>query len=52
MAEGLIAAALTFQTGSAKYARLNSVQAVVAGHVNFETGELVYYLYEVVVSLP
>ncbi len=52
MAEGLIAAAPTFQTGSEKYGWLNSVQAVVAGNVNLETGDLVYHLYEVVVSLP
>ena len=52
MAEGLIAAAPTFQTGSQKYGWLNSVQAVVAGNVNLETGDLVYHLYEVVVSLP
>lgn len=52
MAEGLIAAAPTFQTGSEKYAWLNGVQAVTAGNVNLETGELVYHLYEVKVSLP
>jgi|GEM_PF-5773974 hypothetical protein len=47
-----MAAAPTFQTGSAKYARLNSVQVVVAGNINLERGELVYYLFEVAVSLP
>ena len=52
MAEGLIAATPTFQTGSQKYGWLNSVQAVVAGNVNLESGDLVYHLYEVVVSLP
>ncbi len=52
MAEGLIAAAPTIQTGSEKYAWLNSVQAVTARNVNLETGELVYHLYEVKVSLP
>ena len=52
MAEGLIATAPTFQTGSEKYAWLNSVQAVAAGNVNLETGELVYHLYDVKVALP
>lgn len=51
MAEGLIAAAPTFQTGSEKYGWLNSVQAVSAGNVNLGTGDLVYHLYQVVVSL-
>ena len=47
-----MAAAPTFQTGSEKYARLNSVQAMVAGNINLERRELVYYLFEVAVSLP
>ena len=51
MAEGLIATAPTFQTGSEKYAWLNSVQAVAAGNVNLETGELIYHLYEVKVGI-
>jgi hypothetical protein len=49
---GLIAAAPTFQTGSEKYAWLNGVQAIAAGNVNLETGDLVYHLYQIVVSLP
>ena len=52
MAEGLIAAAPTFQTGSEKYGWLNGVQAIVAGNVNLESGNLVYHLYRVVVSMP
>ena len=51
MGKGLIATAPTFQTGSEKYAWLNSVQAVAAGNVNLDTGELMYHLYEVKVSV-
>ena len=51
MAEGSIATAPTFQTGSEKYGWLNSVQAVAAGNVNLETGELVYHLYEVKIDI-
>ena len=51
MGEGLIATAPTFQTGSEKYAWLNSVQAVAAGNVNLDTGELMYHLYEVKISV-
>ena len=47
---GLIAIAPTFQTGSENYSWLNSVQAVGAGQVNMETGELVYRLYELKVT--
>ena len=47
---GLIATAPTFQTGHEKYKWLNRVQAVAAGHVNLETGVLVYNLYEVEVT--
>ena len=49
MSTGLIATA-TFQTGDERYAWLNNVQAVAAGQLNGETGELVYELYEVQVS--
>ena len=51
MATGTIAVAPTFQTGSEKYKWLNRVQAVSAGNVNLETGDLVYQLYEVNVSV-
>ncbi len=51
MGKGLIATAPTFQTGSEKYAWLNSVQAVAAGNVNLDTGELMYHLYEVKISV-
>ena len=51
MEAGLIAAAPTFQTGSEKYAWLNSIQAISAGNVNLETGELIYNLYEVKVTV-
>ena len=50
MTTGLIAAAPTFQTGDDRYKWLNRVQAVSAGHVNLETGVLIYNLYEVQVS--
>tara|TARA_A100001037_G_scaffold279515_1_gene281440 strand:- start:649 stop:1077 length:429 start_codon:yes stop_codon:yes gene_type:complete len=50
MSTGLIATAPTFQTGDERYAWLNNVQAVAAGQLNGETGELVYELYEVQVS--
>ncbi len=43
---GLIAVAPTFQTGSERYAWLNSVQAVSAGQVDPESGILVYTMYE------
>ncbi|AQA17128.1 hypothetical protein BST95_01745 [Halioglobus japonicus] len=45
-ATGLIAVAPTFQTGSERYAWLNSIQAVSAGQVDQETGVLVYEMYE------
>jgi len=48
---GLIATAPTFQTGSEKYKWLNKVQAVAAGNVNVVTGDLVYHLYEVKVTI-
>ena len=51
MGKGLIATAPTFQTGSEKYAWLNSVQAVAAGNVNLDTGELMYHLYEVKIAV-
>ena len=51
MEASLIAAAPTFQTGSEKYAWLNNIQAISAGNVNLETGELVYNLYEVKVTM-
>ena len=51
MGKGLIATAPTFQTGSEKYGWLNSVQAVAAGNVNLDTGELMYHLYEVKISV-
>ncbi len=50
MATGLIASAPTFQTGDDRYKWLNRVQAIGAGHVNLETGVLVYNLYEVQVT--
>ena len=50
MTTGLIATAPTFQTGDERYSWLNSVQAVAAGQLNGETGELVYELYEVQLS--
>lgn len=43
---GLIAVAPTFQTGSERYAWLNSIQAVSAGQVDPESGILVYAMYE------
>ena len=46
MAAGLIAAAPTFQTGSAEYSWLNRIQAVSAGSVDMATGKLVYTLFE------
>ena len=51
MATGTLAVAPTFQTGSEKYKWLNRVQAVSAGNVNLKTGDLVYQLYEVKVSI-
>jgi Protein of unknown function (DUF3237) len=51
MATGTIAVAPTFQTGSEKYKWLNRTQAVGAGNVNLETGDLVDQLYEVKVSV-
>ena len=50
MTTGLIAAAPTFQTGDDRYKWLNRVQAVSAGHVNLETGVLIYNIYEVQVT--
>ena len=48
--KGLAAIAPTFQTGSEKYKWLNTVQAVAAGQVNFDTKQLIYRLYEVKVA--
>jgi hypothetical protein len=50
MAEGLIATAPIFQTGDKRHVWLNSVQAVAAGQLNGDTGELVYEVYEVKVT--
>ena len=50
LTEGLAATAPTFQTGSEKYKWLNTVQAVAAGQVNFDTKQLIYRLYEVKVA--
>ena len=47
---GLVASAPTFQTSDERYKWLNRIQAVGAGHANFETGVLVYHLYEVQVT--
>ncbi len=43
---GLIAVAPTFQTGSERYAWLNSIQAVSAGQVDPESGIFFYTMYE------
>ena len=51
LATGLLATAPTFQTGSEKYKWLNEVQAVAAGNANLATGDLVYQLYEVKVTV-
>ena len=50
MATGLAATAPTFQTSHEKYKWLNSVQAVAAGQINFDTKQLIYSLYEVKVT--
>ena len=50
MATGLVATAPTFQTSHEKYKWLNSVQAVAAGQINFDTKQLIYRLYEVKVT--
>ena len=50
LTKGLAATAPTFQTGSEKYKWLNTVQAVAAGQVNFDTKQLIYRLYEVKVA--
>ena len=47
---GLVAPAPTFQTSDERYKWLNRIQAIGAGHANFETGVLVYHLYEVKVT--
>ncbi|MDA3007310.1 MAG: DUF3237 family protein [Actinomycetota bacterium] len=51
LAAGLLATAPTFQSGSEKYKWLNEVQAVAAGNANLATGDLVYQLYEVKVTV-
>lgn len=43
---GLISVAPTFETGSADYSWLNSVQAVAAGAIDPESGLLIYTIYE------
>jgi Protein of unknown function (DUF3237) len=43
---GMIAVAPTFQTGSEKYAWLNTVQAVSAGQIDPQSGLLIYEMYE------
>ena len=50
MAAGVNAAAPTFQTGHEKYKWMNGIQAVLAGQVNLDTGQLIYRLYEVKVT--
>ena len=47
---GLVASAPTFQTSDERYKWLNRIQAIGAGRANFETGVLVYHLYEVKVT--
>ena len=46
MNTGFLATAPTFQTSAERYLWLNRVQAVAAGEINPETGELVYTLFE------
>lgn len=46
MKTGFLATAPTFQTSAERYLWLNRVQAVAAGEINAETGELVYTLFE------
>ncbi|MFT4614543.1 MAG: hypothetical protein ACI9NT_001688 [Bacteroidia bacterium] len=43
---GLISVAPTFETGSAEYSWLNSVQAVAAGAIDPDSGLLIYTIYE------
>ena len=50
VATGLAVTAPTFQTSHEKYKWLNSVQAVAAGQINFDTKQLIYRLYEVKVT--
>ena len=50
VATGLTATAPTFQTSHEKHKWLNSVQAVSAGQINFDTKQLAYRLYEVEVT--
>ena len=47
---GLVISAPTFQTSDERYQWLNRIQAVGAGQANFETGLLVYHLYEVQIT--
>ena len=47
---GLVVSAPTFQTSDERYQWLNRIQAVGAGQANFETGLLVYHLYEVQIT--
>ena len=47
---GLVVSAPTFQTSDERYQWLNRIQAVGAGQANFETGVLVYHLYEVQIT--
>ena len=47
---GLVISAPTFQTSDERYQWLNRIQAVGAGQANFETGVLVYHLYEVQIT--
>ncbi len=46
MNTGFLATAPTFQTSAERYLWLNRVQAVAAGEINPETGELVYNIFE------
>lgn len=46
MTTGFLATAPTFQTSAERYLWLNRVQAVAAGEINPDTGELVYTMYE------
>lgn len=46
MTTGLLATAPTFQTSAPRYLWLNRVQAVAAGEINPDTGQLIYTLFE------
>ncbi|MEE4192791.1 MAG: DUF3237 domain-containing protein [Halieaceae bacterium] len=46
MTTGFLTTAPTFQTSAERYLWLNRVQAVAAGEINPDTGELVYTMYE------